>query len=148
MAIEDIALKRSILFSTRMRFSPSTQPIKDTAVGKIVEQILLLADEKGLTVQQIQQEGRVGIAGAAPTFNRLDLERALGDLSASNRIIVSQDAGQERYALSASARQELWDLQRSAERRYARVVERLFTNADEEPSSYATPFLDCLRLCT
>ena len=67
MDVQDITHKRSMLFSARMRFSSATQPIKDTAVGKIAEQILLLADDTGLTVQQMQQQSRVGAESAAMT---------------------------------------------------------------------------------
>ena len=36
--------RRLLLFSTRIRFTPQTQPIRETAIDKILEQNLLLCD--------------------------------------------------------------------------------------------------------
>lgn len=53
--IEDITRKRSILLTTRMRFSPQIQPVKESAIEKIVERILFVLDtEEGLSFQKIQ----------------------------------------------------------------------------------------------
>jgi hypothetical protein len=37
--------RRLLLFSTRIRFTPHTQPIRETAIDKILEQNLLLCDK-------------------------------------------------------------------------------------------------------
>ena len=64
MNSNDIAHKRSILFSARIRFSPEIQPVRDTAIDKIIEQNLLVADyEGGLTLKEIENQGAVCFAG-------------------------------------------------------------------------------------
>lgn len=145
MNTSDIAHKRAVLFSARMRFSPETQPVRDTAIDKIIEQNLLVADcDEGLTLREIEEQGVVCFAGGLPAISRLDMQKSLERLVEANRMIVSGEPGQERYRLSEQALQELWEIQRSAEGRFARVVDRLFRNAEEGPSVYTTPFLECL----
>jgi len=145
MNASDIARQRSVLFSARMRFSPETQPVRETAIDKILEQNLLVADsDGGLTLQEIEQQGAICFAGGTPAISRLDMQRSLERLIEADRVIMSAEPGQERYRLSEQALQELWEIQRSAEARFARVVSRLFRNAKEGPSAYTTPFLECL----
>lgn len=145
MNTSDIARKRSILFSARIRFSPETQPVRETAIDKILEQNLLVADgDGGLTLQEIEQQGAICFAGGTPAISRLDMQKSLERLTEANRVIMSGEPGQEKYRLSEQALQELWEIQRSAEGRFARVVSRLFRNAEEGPSAYTTPFLECL----
>jgi len=141
----DIARKRSVLFSARIRFSPETQPVRETAIDKILEQNLLVADgDRGLTLQEIEQEGAICFAGGTPAISCLDMQRSLKRLVQSKRVIASGKQDQKRYRLSEQALQELWAIQQYAEARFAQVVSRLFGNAEEGPSAYTTPFLECL----
>lgn len=145
MNISDIARKRSILFSARIRFSPETQPVRDTAIDRIIEQNLLIAQsDEGLSLEEIDEQGAICFAGGTPAISRLDMQKSLGRLVDGGRLIVSGRPGQERYRLSQQALQELWEAQRSTEARFERVVTRLFQNAEEGSSAYATPFLECL----
>jgi hypothetical protein len=147
MNSSDIARKRSVLFSARIRFSPEVQPVRDTAIDKIMEQNLLVADcEGGLTLKKIEQQGTVCFAGGTPAITRHDMEVSLKRLAECNRVIVSVKLNQNKYRLSEEAREELWEMQRLTETRFSRVVGKLFKDAEEEPSSYATPFLECLCL--
>ena len=89
MNTSDIARKRSILFCARIRFSPETQPIRETAIDKIIEQNLLIADsESGLTLREIDAQGTVSFAGGTPAISRLDMQKSLERLVESNRVIV------------------------------------------------------------
>ena len=145
MNSNDIAQKRSILFSARIRFSPEIQPVRDTAIDKIIEQNLLVADcERGLTLKEIENQGAVCFAGGTPAISHYDMEKSIGRLVEGNRVIVMGEPNQKRYRLSESAREELWEMQRSTETRFSRVVSKLFKNAEEGFSFYTTPFLDCL----
>jgi hypothetical protein len=141
----DIARKRSVLFSARIRFSPETQPVRETAIDKILEQNLLVADgDRGLTLQEIEREGAICFAGGTPAISRLDMQKSLKRLVQSKRVIASGKQDQKRYRLSEQALQELWAIQQYAEARFAQVVSRLFGNAEEGPFAYTTPFLECL----
>jgi len=140
----DIAHKRSVLFSARIRFSPETQPVRETAIDRIIEQNLCIAHSKeGLTLQQIENQGAVSFADGIPAISRLDMQNSLKRLADINRVIVTGKPPQERYRLSEQALQELSEMQRLTETRFSRVVGRLFRNT-EEASLYATPFLECL----
>lgn len=145
MKTSEMARKRSILFSARIRFSPETQPVRDTAIDRIIEQNLLIAQsDEGLTLEEIDEQGALCFAGGTPAISGLDMQKSLERLFEGGRLIVSGRPGKERYRLSQQALQELWEMQRSTEARFERVVGRLFENAEEGWSAYVTPFLECL----
>ncbi len=141
----DIAQKRSILLSARIRFSPEAQPIRDTAIDRIIEQNLFITDSgEGLTLQEMEEQGAVCFAGGTPAIRRLDMNKSLNRLVELGRIIPTESGAQSRYRLSEQAFQELEEVQQSTDSRFEKVVERLFRNAEEGSSAYATPFLECL----
>jgi hypothetical protein len=144
MDVSEIARKRSMLFSARIRFSPEVQPVRDTALDKIMEQNLLIAG--GLTLKEIEVQGTVCFADGTPAISRHDMERSLERLAERSRVIVTGRPDQKRYRLSEQSREELWETQRSTEARFSTVVSKLFQNAEEGSSFYTTPFLDCLCL--
>lgn len=145
MSTSDIARKRSILLSARIRFSPETQQVRDAAINRVIEQNLLIAQsDEGLTSAEIDEQGTVCFAGGIPAISRLDMQASLERLVESDRVIASADPDQQRYRLSQEALQELWQLQQSTEARFERIVSRLFQNAEQGPAAYATPFLECL----
>ena len=126
MDTNDITRKRSTLLSARIRFSPQTQPVIETAIDLIVGQNLLLVDSaEALTLQEISEQGAFCFVGGSPVISRLDIHNSLERLTDAGRVVVSREAGQERYRLSEQASQELWEVQRSAERRFSQVVETL-----------------------
>lgn len=130
----DIARKRSILFSARIRFSPETQPVKETAIDKIIEQHLLIAGcNGGLTLQETEKQGRICFANGTSAINRLDMQKSLERLVELNRVIVP---GNLKYKLSEQAFQELSELQRLTEARFEQVVGKLFKNTEEGASAY------------
>lgn len=78
MNSNDIAIKRSILLSVRMRFSPETQPIKETAIDNIIEQNLLVSDcPEGLTLEEIDKQSIICFACELSAINRIDMEKSL-----------------------------------------------------------------------
>ena len=53
-----IARKRSMRLSPRLRFAPQVQPLRETAIDKILEQNLLIADrDDGVIVQELEHAG-------------------------------------------------------------------------------------------
>jgi len=54
----NVAQKRSILLSARIQFSPETQPIKETAIDKVVEQNLFV-DGKMISFRCAKSRGTV-----------------------------------------------------------------------------------------
>ena len=141
MNIEDVARKRAILLSARLRFSPTTQPVKDEAIDRIVEQTLLLADDKGLNARQIQEQAAISLATRAPIVNWNDLDRCLDKLIEQERITSYGESGRKKFRLSDEAAQELWKIQVATEQRITRVLNELFRDAPGGPSKYSAPFL-------
>jgi len=142
-AFEDIAQKRSILLTTRMRFSPQIQPVKESAMEKIIEQILFTIDtERGISLQEIQDIFASETGGYAISSH--DMEDSLQRLVKKQRVVPEQRGRHKLYKLSEEVRRELGEIQRHAEERFNSVVNRLFKNAKEGPSVYNSPFLKFL----
>jgi hypothetical protein len=148
MSVPDVQHKRAVLFSARLRFSPETQPIRETAIDKIVEQNLLLASsEDGLTLQEIEKQGVINFSGGAPVFSRRDLQASLTRLASSERVAeILDEENEAHYRLSTTAQEELWAVQRTSERRVSSVVMRLFKNITGDCQVYEAPFVECLSI--
>ena len=126
-----------------MRFSPQIQPVKESAIDKIVEQILFAADTKdGLSLQNIQDIFSSETGGYA--ISHQDMEDSLKRLVREQRIIPQSTGKRVLYRLSEKKNQELSEIQRRAEVCFSSVVNRLFKNAKEGPSVYNSPFLKFL----
>ena len=125
MSKNDIIRKRSVLFSARMRFSPEMQPVRQTAIDKILEQNLLAANSpSGLTLKELENQGAFCFAGGAPAISRVDIELSLGRLEQNNKVVLKGMGKHRKCKLSDDATNELWKLQESTENRFSRVVER------------------------
>ena len=126
-----------------MRFSPQIQPVKESAIDRIVEQILFAADTKeGLSLQEIQDIFSSETGGYAISHH--DMEDSLKRLVREQRIIPQSTGKRILYRLSEKTNQELGEIQRRAEVCFSSVVNRLFKNAKEGPSVYNSPFLKFL----
>jgi len=140
--IEDIARKRSILLTTRMRFSPQIQPVKETAIDKIIEQILFVSSsDREIGSKEIQE---VFSSESGYAVNLSDMENSLDRLIRNKRIISKQKGNLQLYELTDEAKCEIKDLQHQAEGRFNSVVSKLFKNTREEVSIYISPFLKFL----
>lgn len=146
MNIEDVTRKRTILVSARLRFSPTTQPVKDAAIDRIVEQTLLLADDKGLNIQQIQEQAAISLATRTPLVNWNDLDRSLDKLLEQGRVTSYGEPARRKFRLSNEAAQDLWKIQNDTEQRINRVLNELFRDAPGGPSKYSAPFFEFLSL--
>jgi len=139
--------RRLVLLSAKIQFSPETQPIKETAIDKIVEQGLLLSDDRnGLTVRQMEAMGVTALPGGPSIISRKELERSLDRLVEANRVTVMQRGSDRMYRLSDAARDESLEIQKAVENRFDKTVKKLFVNATEGHQAYAGPFLAVL--CT
>jgi len=142
-ASEDIAQKRSILLTARVRFSPEIQPVKEAAIDKIIEQILFVSNRgKGLSLKDIQDAFSSEIGGYA--INLSDMKNSLKRLVEKRRIIRKRKRTLELYELADEVKHEIADLQRHAEERFNSIVKRLFKNAKEGPMAYQGPFFEFL----
>jgi hypothetical protein len=137
--------KRSIVFTTRIRFSPEVQPIKQTAIDKILEQNLLFFD-KNMSIDELRREGIVCFKYDFDIITRQDMQESLERLASKGRITVQKDDHENLYKLAESSRKELEREQEDADRLFEKVVNRVFKNAEGYPSIFREPFLKCLSL--
>ena len=135
-----------MLFSARMRFSPETQSVRQTAIDRIIEQNLSLSDsETGLSVREIQEQRIVALPDGTAVFPRDELEAGLARLVAAGRVVADQrDPTETKYKVDDKVSAEIWQLQNSCEQRLAAVVGRLFRGAQRGASIHTKPFLECL----
>ena len=144
--MQNIASKRLVLFSARMRFSPETQPVRETAIENILEQNLLLADESGITLQELQEQGVLSFPDGTAPLSRIDIQAGLDRLLQENRVCTSGDKSNQRYQLSEEAKGRIWNVQQSAEERLSKAVQQLFKGQGKNLKEYQQPFLHCLCL--
>ena len=118
MDINEIIKKRSILFSTRMQFSPKTQPIRESAIDKIIEQNLLILDnDKGLTLHEIEESGAFCYPDQSLAISRVDIEKSLDRLIDSGRMLFEIKEYKKFYKLAEETKIELNETLVQAEKR-------------------------------
>jgi|SRR4029077_3781965 len=94
-----ISAKRSLLLSARVQFSPQTQPIRETAIDKIVEQTLFAsATQGGLSKTEILDMGNICFKDPVPTLRIMDIDQALARLQTRSRISKTQK--NQKYKLT------------------------------------------------
>jgi hypothetical protein len=143
----DIATKRALLLSARTRFAPETQNLKQAAIDKTVEQVLLRApDTIGLSLPAIHTKVNQAL-GNGTVVGLRDVKNALTRLGGGKRVAGKGQGLEERvYALLPDARDSLREAQRASDGRLSLLVNRLFRRAPGRPDRYADPFFECLRL--
>jgi hypothetical protein len=142
-AAMDIQAQRLLLFSTKIRFSPETQPIRDSAINKIVEQTLLLADEPS-TVVDIQKQGDLCFLNGASALPIRDLEAALARLQEEGRVTQVEKGVPATFQLAEPVKTELWHAEAVAESRFKETINKLFKGVPAGKDKYSTAFLECL----
>lgn len=132
--------QRSILTSTVFRFSPQTQPVRQTALNRIVENALYHeGDESKSTdiTDLFREEG--GIA-ASPA----EVEETLQRLCEEGRVHRGQGSGANNYYLDSETREEIESQHQTAESRQRKIVEELLDYTEESPEDYTSPFITVL----
>jgi len=142
--VSTIEEKRALLFSTKIRFSPQLQSIREAAVDKIIQQNLLLTEDgRGLSVDALLSDV-LSLEAGVPTLTVKDAKHSLGRLLASGRVIATAGAPEPTYALSDTARIELWMIQHESEARLGRVCSRMFGHEPDLLPDCSRLFLQCL----
>ena len=136
--------RRALLFSARLKLTPEIQPVRQTAIDKILEQNLLIADaEAGLDLKGIHDLVTISIPNSSPLFTSHDIEGSLNRLQKSNRV-VEVNAPSDRYRLSEIALKEMWVIQEATEARMKRTLDKLFKDSTRTPEDMGAPFLKAL----
>ena len=134
---------RSILFTTRIRFSPELQPVKETAIDKILEQNLLFFD-KGMTIDELRGEGIVCMKYNFDIISQEDMQKSLNRLAGKGRENVEKRDDKDLYKLSNDTAKELLKQQEEADRHFRKVVHKVFKNIQADPKIFSPAFLKSL----
>ena len=124
-----------------MQYSPQTQPIREQAIDRLVEQALLIGDSgMGLTPDQICEHN----ARAGFRFQRSETFRSIERLTTKARVQALAIIKPQPYSLTETAANELWELQRSSELRIEQILRRLYSSVPSGWRSMEKPFLRCV----
>jgi hypothetical protein len=137
----NVVSKRAMLLATGTRFSPQVQKVKETAVDRIVTQILYAATEgEGLSFAKIEEVFREASGGYS--INSSDLKDALDRIAVSSLELLAVDLGSKKvYKLTDDIKKKMVILQGDAERGFNRVMVDLFSNAPLSTEHFLEPFL-------
>jgi len=147
----DIAQKRYLLSTIRLRFAPEVQQLGQAAIDAIVERILgIVSKDKYYSAKEIQTifSGSAGIhiiyKDVGDSLQRLatrgTVESPAGQLAGSK----GKAKKKQLYRLSTDASRKQHEVEQEATRRFNSVVLRLFENSKEGYASYVQPFLKFL----
>lgn len=141
--VEDIIKKRAILLTTKLRFSPKTQSLKEKAIDKIVEQILYTQEnETGMTAIEIQENS--GLKDCYYSLNIDFIENSLIRLQKENRVIRIINNGETYFKLTHKSRNNLEQILLQAERNFNNILDKLFKNTSLDKDKYSQPFFKSL----
>lgn len=131
-----IDVQRSILTSTIFRFSPQTQPVRQTALDRIVENALYHSgdDSKSTEISDLFREEE-GIAASPP-----EVEETLKRLCEEGRIHKVQGSRQSYY-LDPETREEIETQHEEAKKQKYKIVEELLGYTEENAEEYISPFI-------
>lgn len=140
---KDIKRKRAILLTTKLRFSSDVQPKKESAIDKIIEQILPFDKNKiGLTQHEIKN---IIYYESGSYILDKEIRNSIARLIERERIISEKDRENNIfYKLSEETYLEVEKIKQQAEDTFNSIVRRLFKNAKEGYKAYFDPFLEFL----
>lgn len=141
--IKETIKNRAILVTTRIRFSPKTQSLKEKAIDKMVEQILYTKEnEYGMNITEIQENS--GLKDCYYSLNIDLIEKSLDRLIKENRIIKTINNGEKYFRLTRKSRNNLEQILLQAERNFNFVLDKLFSNTTLDKEKYSEPFFKSL----
>lgn len=140
---KDIKRKRAILLTTKLRFSSDVQPKKESALDKIIEQILLFDKNKiGLTQHEIKN---IIYSESGSHILDNEIRNSIVRLIEGKRIVSEKDIENNIfYKLSGETYLEIEKIKQQAEDTFNSIVRKLFKNAKEGYKAYFDPFLEFL----
>jgi len=132
-------VSRAVLFSARVRFSPTGATIREQAIVRIIEQNLACQKEgTALTAEDICRV--VCFAGHRTVLRDADAREGLRILSENGRVVKSRSSGKDVFELSPQAREEANQIHAECERRNNAIIDKLFGKAQGGAHAYALAF--------
>jgi len=123
--INDISRKRAILLTTRIRFSPKIQPIKESAIDMIVLQIMF-TNNSGNSLSSNQIQELLSFETYAPIINIQQIEESLIRLKKDHRIIIEERDDNRYYSLTKRSNENIAGIEERANYNFNNVLTRLF----------------------
>lgn len=143
---QEISIQRDALISAKMRFAPETQSVRESAVERLVKQVLFLS-KTPLSLAQVETGVDRTVGEGLTAVQVHEVKGALRRLERANELTGQGEGLKGRtYCLTDDASEDIDVLRRSAQSRLDKVVNGLFKNAPGGEGKYRTPFMDCLRL--
>jgi hypothetical protein len=145
---EELERKRAILFSTRIMFSPTAQSLREAAIHRIVELVLLFRTQRkrGLTLEQLHEEMHGALAGGLAPVTQGDVRKALRSLGDGGVVRgIGEGLAVRTYSLTRAGRRSIDSLEREATARFKRIGLSLFANVRGGTRRYLDPFISCIR---
>ena len=141
----NISDKRNILSTIKIRFSPEVQPIKETAIDKIVEQTLYIMNcDEGKKLDEIQDIFTFKNLGYTIPPN--EIKKSISRLINKGIIIKLVGAISSKYKLVARYYLEIDEQRKFANKQINSIVNRLFNKYTDNTSLYTNPFLKFLSI--
>jgi hypothetical protein len=133
---------KEILTSIVLRLSPSTKPLKNKALEKIILQILFINKDRSMKVEDIQKylEDKYKIH-----FPILEIEYILEELINSKKVTELQQPSNKVYSVSEALINDLEAQENQLKNNYLEVMKSLF-GEQIQPYRYLTPFLDFVSI--
>lgn len=136
--------KRSILLTTSFQFSPQVQKLKETAIDKMLAQVLY-SSAKDQWLRRREVINLFYSTTGLYSIHENEIKDALQRIALTTMRQIAVDIGSETfYQLSDRLKQEMELLQREAENRLDKVLNTLLENTSIRVSEYQEPFLYCL----
>jgi len=140
----DIAQKRSLLFTARMRFSASGADVRKQAIQKIIEQNLASSGNQFFNIDEIREV--LDFRGIFTVLRDADVREGIERLQESGRLEEEIAFDEPKYRLSEEAYDENIRLIEESDRKFAQVLHSLFGQAQGGAERYKRAFIRLL--CT
>lgn len=142
---DDISLKRLVMSAVRIRFSPEVQPIRESAIDKVVEQNIYVASQREwVAMEEIINQGMLSLPRSTPVVASKDIEKSLARLEQSGRLESREREQNTEYRLTQSAFEEIAGNISGLEQQISRIIERLYPNSEVSVSVLEKAFLECI----
>jgi len=151
IGINDIALKRQLLSSFRMRFAPEVQQTRETLIDSFIQQVLSIS-EIGFNVEEVQNnlhailKVNVAIREILDSLERLITKERVFKYEETLEGIKLKGKRQILFKLLSVARETIEKQGEESTERFYSVCKRLFSDSEKGWEAYVEPFFKFLTL--
>ena len=142
--MDRLSENRLKIISARIRYSPSSQPLRENAIDQIVLQNMLL--ESGwLSADEMLELGYFTLPDGTNILAISDLRTSLDRLQKADVLEHTNESGIDKYKLTPSQHKEVLFQVEEADRKLTSVVKKLWNNnTDINLDTFRSIFLDAV----